>query len=424
MVPSMKISLLTLGTRGDIQPYIALGKALIARGHQVRFAGPDNFGDWVKSHGLMFQSLGADMESFLQSPEARRALAGSPWSMIKLWRQTIVPLTRQTLYATWEAARDAEVIVYHPKAAGATDVAEINGAALVYAAPFPIFPTGAFPFCVFPGNYGPWLNRISYKLLVMPRLLLSGIVNRWRREVLGLGRGALFSPVGGAARVPVTKVCAVSPAIVPYAGRQESDVYTTGYWFLEEGKGWQPDTELARFLAAGPPPVYIGFGSMPSKNPAKLSQQVLEGVRMAGVRAILAIGWGGLQKLETPETVYMIKSAPHDALFKQVSAVVHHGGSGTTAAGLRAGRPTLICYSSFDQPYWGRRIFTLGLGPKPIALKRLVAHRFAAGLKELVGNESFREHAAEMAQVIAAEDGLSMTVEIIEGLRSKVRSAY
>jgi sterol 3beta-glucosyltransferase len=420
----MKISLLTLGTRGDIQPYIALGKALTARGHKVLLAGPQNFGDWVESHGLVFRSLGADMESFLQSAEARRALAGSPWSMIKLWRQTIVPLTRQTLYATWEAARDSDVIVYHPKAAGATDVAEANGAALVYAAPFPIFPTEAFPFCVFPGNYGPWLNRLSYKLLVLPRLFFFGVVTRWRREILGLGRGTLFSSVGASSGDPVTQICAVSPAIVPYASQQESGVYTTGYWFLEEGNTWQPDAKLARFLKAGPPPVYIGFGSMPSKNPARLSRQVLEGVGRAGVRAILATGWGGLQQLETPDTVHVIESAPHDALFKQVGAVVHHGGSGTTAAGLKAGKPTLVCYSSFDQPYWGRRIFNLGLGPKPQALKRLVAERFAAGLKELVGNESFKKSASEMAQVIAAEDGLVSAVDIIQGLRPRRRRAY
>ena len=289
-------------------------------------AGSDNFGDWVRSHGLVFRSLGVDMESFLQSSEARRALAGSPLSMIKLWRKAIVPLTRQTIYATWEAARDAEIIIFHPKVAVATDVAEANGATLVYTAPFPIFPTGAFPFCVFPGNYGPWLNRFSYSLLLMPRLFFVGIINRWRREVLGLNKRALFSPVGNPVGEPLTQLCAVSPAIVPYANPQESGVYTTGYWFLEEGKNWQPDSELTRFLKAGSVPIYIGFGSMPSNNPAKLTRQVLEGVRLAGVRAILATGWGGLQELETPETVHVIKSAPHDALFKHVSAVVHHGG--------------------------------------------------------------------------------------------------
>ena len=166
----MKISLLTLGTRGDIQPYIALGKVLSDRGHQVLLAGSDNFGEWVRGHGLAFRSLGVDMESFLQSPDARRALAGSPWSMLKLWRKTIVPLTRQTIYATWEAARDADVIIFHPKITGAADVAEASGAALVHAAPFPIFTTEAFPFCVFPGNYGPRINRFSYNLLMMPRL--------------------------------------------------------------------------------------------------------------------------------------------------------------------------------------------------------------------------------------------------------------
>ncbi len=411
----MKIAILTLGTRGDVQPYIALGKALAGRGHQVILGCPDNFAPWVEEHGLSCASIGVDMESFLQSPEARKALSGSPWAMLKLWRDTIVPLTRQTLLAIWDAAQDADLIIDHPKTNWAADVAEATGAALVRSAPFPIFPTGAFPFCIIPGNYGPWLNRLSYRILMMPRLFFRGMSNRWRAESLGLGK----APLAGPKNQRSANVCAVSPALVPYGPEDVDQVHTTGYWFLQEGEGWQPDPALAAFLAAGETPIYVGFGSMPSKDPARLTAEILEGVRLAGVRAIVATGWGGLEQAETPETVHIIPGAPHEALFKLVKAVVHHGGAGTTHTGLKAGRPTFICYSAFDQPYWGRRLHALGLGPKPQAIKRLQASRFAAGLAELTSTESYQTRAKEMAETFAAEDGIANAVRVIESFESR-----
>ena len=161
----MKITILTSGTRGDVQPYVALGKALQARGHDVLLACPDNFAAWVEGHGLEFRSIGVDMQTFLQSPAARAAFLGNVFAFVKIWKQTIIPAIRQTLDATWESARDADVIVFHPKVGSAADVAEATGAALVSTAPFPIFPTKAFPFLVLKGNYGPWLNLHSYKPL-------------------------------------------------------------------------------------------------------------------------------------------------------------------------------------------------------------------------------------------------------------------
>jgi sterol 3beta-glucosyltransferase len=408
----MKIAILTLGTRGDVQPYIALGKALVGRGHQVVLGCPDNFIPWVEEHGLSCVSIGVDMEGFLKSPQARKALAGSPWAMLKLWRGTIVPLIKQSMMAIWDAAHDADLIIDHPKTSAAADVAEATGAALVHSAPFPFFPTGAFPFCVIPGNYGPWLNRLSYRIIIMTRLVFRRHLNRWRTETLGLGKASL----AGSKIHRSLNICAASPALVPYGPENIDKVHTTGYWFLEEGEDWQPDQALSAFLAGGETPIYIGFGSMPSKNPARLTFEVLEGVRLSGLRAILAIGWGGLERTKTPDNVHVIPGAPHDALFKLVKAVVHHGGAGTTAAGLKAGRPTLICHSAFDQPFWGSSIHALGLGPKPQALKRLRASRFAAGLVDLTNTESYRIRAREMAQTIAAEDGIAKAVHVIESL--------
>ncbi len=407
----MKIAILTHGTRGDVQPFMALGMALMGRGHDVLLACPDNFATWVEGHGLAFRSIGVDMQAFVQSPEARKVMRGNVFAMIRMWRQTIVPIIRQTLAATWEVAREADVIIFHPKAGGAIDVAEATGAAVFCAAPFPIFPTRAFPFLALPGNYGPWLNRLSYKPLNMNRVFLLPVINRWRKDVLGLGKSPVFMPASSL----TAQLCAASPAVVPYPNNYDEGIHTTGYWFLNEGQDWQPDPTLATFLEAGSPPVYIGFGSMTTSDPARLVAKVVEGVRQAKVRAILATGWGALEKIDVPDTMHVIDGAPHDALFNHVSAVVHHGGAGTTAAGLRAGLPTLICPLTFDQPFWGRRIQSLGCGPKPQSLKRLRADRFAQGLAELTQTESYRDCAGTIAQVIAKEDGIGSVIKVIEG---------
>jgi len=214
----------------------------------------------------------------------------------------------------------------------------------------------------------------------------------------------------------------VSPTVVPgYPADPSEKIQTTGYWFLDEVQGWHPEPALAAFLETGGAPVYIGFGSMTTADPARVAQVVVEGVRRAGVRAILATGWGAIAEVDVPESVHVMQDAPHSALFKHVAAVVHHGGAGTTAAGLRAGLPTLICPLTFDQPFWGRRVFSLGCGPRPQPLKRLSPGRFAEGLIELTQTDAYRARAREVARAIAKEDGVTSAVGIIEAVRPEAR---
>ena len=409
----MKIALLGFGTRGDVQPYVALGKALKACGHDILLGAPDNFNDWVEEHGLKFHGLGIDMEAFLRSPEIRRVMAGNWFALAKVWRQTIHPMVLNLLENTWKAAKNADVIVYHPKVVGATDVSEATGARLVCAAPIPLFPTGEFPLLTPKRNFGPRLNRLTYSGYYLARPPYLKIINRWRSESMGLGKGPALAPLGGYKGGMATRICAVSPSVIPRPDDWNEDIHMTGYWFLDEGHGWSPDPALAEFLDAGDPPVYIGFGSMTTQRPGHLARQIVEGARRAGVRALLATGWGGLEELDVPETVHVIEGAPHDALFRHVSAVVHHGGAGTTAAGLRAGRPTLVCPLSVDQPFWGHRVWALGCGPEPQRLKRLTADSFARGLENLVRNDSYRTRAADIARAIASEDGIGRAIKII-----------
>jgi sterol 3beta-glucosyltransferase len=415
-----RIALLTLGTRGDVQPFIALARGLKARGHDVVLGAPENFQSWIEGHGLEYRSIGVDMQAFVQSLQARKVMAGNAFAMAQMWRETIVPLTRKSLDAIWQTARDADVIVYHPKTAGAADVGEATGAALFHAAPFPIFPSKAFPLFALPGNYGQWLNQLSYKLLLFSRLVFLPTLNRWRKDQLGLGRASPFGARTAARDRTPGQLCAVSPSVIPgYPADDSENIRTTGYWFLDEGQDWRPDPELSDFLMRGDPPIYIGFGSMTSGDPTRLAQIIVEGVRSAGVRAILATGWGAMGEIDVPATMHLIRAAPHDALFKHVSAVVHHGGSGTTAAGLRAGLPALVCPLTVDQPFWGRRVHALGCGPKPQSLKRLRSARLAEGLIELTKSDAYRVRAQEVASAIAKEDGVARAVEIISAERRR-----
>lgn len=410
----MKIAILCVGTRGDVQPNLALAKALLARGHEVVLGAPDNFQGWVEGHGVRFHPMGVDMQALMQDPELKKLIDGSWFAYPKVWKTIVRPMMEKSLQATWEAAKDADIILFHPKVNAALDVAEATGAKAIYATPIPAFATGAFPIFNFLPDLGPWFNRQTYKMMMLGRLLFRGTYNKWRRETLGLGKSPWFVPIEGYGPI----LCAVSLAVLKLLPEEYERIHMTGYWFFDENANWAPDDGLQAFLDAGEPPVYIGFGSMSSMDPELVTRNVIQGVESAGVRAILATGWGGLEAIEVPDSIYVIESAPHDALFKRVSAVVHHGGAGSTAAGLRAGKPTLICPLAVDQPFWGNRVHELGCGPKPLHQKKLTGDKFGDRLRDLVTNEGYKFRALEVAEDIALEDGVGEAVKIIEHYKS------
>jgi UDP:flavonoid glycosyltransferase YjiC (YdhE family) len=191
-------------------------------------------------------------------------------------------------------------------------------------------------------------------------------------------------------------------------------IHVTGYWFLEPPAGWEPPGDLVDFLQAGPPPVYVGFGSMLSRKPEETADLVLQALARTGQRAVLSSGWGGLKKEKFPETVFMVGSIPHSWLFPKMAAVVHHGGAGTTGAGLRAGIPSVITPFFGDQPFWGHRVYALGVGPEPIPRKRLTVENLAGAIQRAVSDMAIREKASRLGERIRAEDGIARAVAIIE----------
>jgi sterol 3beta-glucosyltransferase len=419
----MKLLILTSGSRGDVQPFIALGQGLQAAGHRVTLCTHASFEAMIREHGLEYAFLNDDLLRLADTELGRGALeaAGGPLGLIKtmaeLSRQ-IGPAQRRMLDEELAAAQGMDAIIYHPKAMGGLHIAEKLGVPGFLAVVAPgIIPTGAFPQFMLPTlPLGAAYNRLTYAFFDQMTAASLGVVNRWRREVLKLPPG-LRSP--SALRrtdgQPVPALLGYSPLVVPRPTDWPETIAVTGFWFLNQPADWSPPADLAAFLEAGPPPVYIGFGSMAGRSPERLMRVALEAVAAAGCRAVLATGWGGLKAagIAVPPSVHVLAAAPHDWLFPRMAALVHHGGAGTVAAGLRAGKPAVMVPFFGDQPFWGRRLAALGVGPAPIPHKQLTGPRLAQALRAVTGDVALRQRAAALGAALRAEDGVGQAVAFI-----------
>ena len=414
------ILMLTLGSRGDVQPYVALGAVLAQRGHDVTVSTGQGFGDLIAEHGLSSAPLSIDMQAMLETPALKAAMKSLKGRLDAL-RSTQALMQRQ-LDDMWSVARQVapQVIVYHPKAFIACYLACALGAAAVPSFLQPAFgATGAFPHpLVRLPNLGPLGNRLSGRAMIaLMRLGYRTMLRKWfprHPEVSSdPGLDVLSGYHPGRRRVP--RLYAHSRHLVPKPPDWGPDDHVTGYWFPTRASSWEPPAELAAFLASGPPPVYVGFGSMPSVDADRTASVVVDALRQTKTRAILAKGWGVLSAAVSAEGIHVLESAPHDWLFPRCSAVVHHGGAGTTHEGLRWGRPTLVCPVFGDQPFWGRAVAELGVGPDPIPLRRLNEDRLAAALRTLQ-SESVQQKASSLSERIRSEGGAAATADLVEAV--------
>jgi sterol 3beta-glucosyltransferase len=411
----MKILITTFGTRGDLQPYIAFALGLQAANHTVAVCTSEGYRSFVESYGLQYEYLDRELLELTQ------LLMGEAETIKEIMSATrkMPPLMRQMMEEEWNTAHrfQPDLIIYHAKCLGSLHVAEKLGIPAILSLPLPFYtPTTAFPV-PFMANVrlGNRFNKWSYGLMEKAPLLMYGnMINDFRVKTLAvpsLGRFPNLLARSDGSPVPV--IYPYSAHVLPVPDDFPPHVYVTGYWFLDRPAEWQPDPDLVRFLEAGPPPVYIGYGSMGGQGAHKRTKVVIEALERSGQRGLISTGWGGLQVSSVPDNIYKLDTVPHDWLFPQVAAVVHHGGSGTTASGLRAGKPTVICPFVGDQPFWGRLVHQLGVGPKPISQKRLTADRLAEAITLATQDVEMQKRANELGQKISAEDGVARAVEIV-----------
>jgi sterol 3beta-glucosyltransferase len=421
----MHIAIIAPGSRGDVQPYIALGIGLVEAGNMVRFVSHQNFETLVSSHGLEYWPVKGNVQDIAQSKEMRELLEKGNFltilsQMAKEAQQGALHLAEGGL----AACREVDLIL--GGMAGVyigVSIAEKLGLPFLQAYLVPFTPTQAFPSVLLPRQpirLIGFLNRFSHHLT---RQLMwqsfRGADRIARKEVLDIPRASFWGSYKSDRIQGYPILYGFSPLVIPPPPDWGDDIHITGYWFLEPSTEWAPPAALMDFLESGSPPVYIGFGSMSNRKPEETADIVLQALDHAQQRAIMLSGWSGLRKTDLPDSVFMVDSIPHSWLFPRLAAVVHHGGAGTTAAGLRAGVPSVVIPFFGDQPFWGQRIEELGVGPAPISRRKLTAETLAHAIETAVIDLSIRKRASQLGTEIRTENGIACAVEIIHTLRKR-----
>lgn len=402
----MNILIAGTGTRGDVQPFVALGLALKARGHEVALRVPLDFVDWVRDAGLACQPMGGRFKDFLDTAqeEAQRA----PY---RAFRRAVDALWADQIRLAHEVAPTDVVIGNGAFPAGPT-IAEAWGVPCVTALFQPtLLPHDSYPPIFFHRQDNPpWLNRALWSLWgPMLNLACRGPVNADRRK-LGL---APIRDMQRHVRASGKVLLALDAAFVQPQPRWDFPHAFTGFWFLDQGTALDPEIEA--FLARGDAPIYVGFGSMTSSDARALSRRVVAAAERLGLRLVLSAGWAGLGLEDLGEHVLGVSSTPHRALFPRMRAIVHHGGAGTTAAAAWSGRPQLVVPHLLDQHFWASRVERLGVGPKGLPIQHLTSESLAGSLSAAL-DPAMEQRASELGARLRATDGLAEAVRHIEEL--------
>jgi sterol 3beta-glucosyltransferase len=398
----MSIVIPAIGTRGDVQPFIALAQGLERAGHRVTLLSHPVMRPLVEDHGISFAPMGPDVDIGQVAADIRLKS-----------HNTIVGLVRvmQFAFDMLEASHEdilahcrmADLVVTSAQSAAGKNEADLLGLPNVSVS----FMPWALPV---EDPERPRYKRVAYSLLGRAiGLITTRPLNRMRRRQ-GL-------PPVGAEGFTSTRLnlVPVSPAVYPPEPLWASRHQMVGYWFVDEPDGWKPPTGLDAFLESGKPLVVsLGAMSLGHGDALETAGLFVEAIERAGVRAIVQ-GWGqALAQMSLPQSIYAAGSLPHGWLLARCAGLVHHGGFGTTSAGFRAGIPQLVIPHIADQFFWGQRVGELGAGLPPIRRSALDASGLAAALELLAEDGALRLAAARIADRLQAEEGVARAVHLIE----------
>ncbi|EST05648.1 Glycosyl transferase, family 28 [Kalmanozyma brasiliensis GHG001] len=454
-IPPMRIYCLTIGSRGDVQPYIALCKALKEHGHTPVIVSHPEYRGWVEGHGIEYRGVGGDPAALMKLSVEHRIFSPAFFKeSIGKFRVWLDELLREC----WEECQGADLLIESPSTMAGIHVAEGLGIPYFRAFTMPWTKTSAYPqaFSVPAMDMGSSYNSSSYTLFdQIMWVATSGQINRWRKHMVGIGATDMSKM--DADSVPF--IYNFSPAVVPMPNDWGDRVKISGYWFLDNpDSNWSPPQEMSDFLERakkdGKKIAYIGFGSITIENAEEVSANIMKAVREADVRAIVAKGWSGRggskpkkkkqpkrsnscrpamqhktsavsshtesedtgteeehePEIEIPDDVFVVDSVPHDWLFPQIDIAMHHGGAGTTGASLRAGLVTLIKPFFGDQFFWANRVQKLGAGAK---VNGLSVHDLSDALKSAASDRVMVEKAQGVGEKIRSEDGVATAIEFL-----------
>ncbi len=401
----MRIVLTTCGSRGDVQPMIALTLALMRAGHDCILAGPPEKCDWARNLGCPYLPFGIDVTAFIDSME-NAVDVKSMFGFVRFVRSA----ARQQLDQLPKVFAGADLVIASSLMFGASTIAEKLNIAYRYIAFTPqVFPSQAHPFPVIKNQeLPPLMNRVSWKAARFFDLLNIGyILNRFRKaHGLALLSDVLDHILGD------DPIAACDKAVAQVPDDVAKNVIQTGYLHLE--LPLELDSEITDFIQKGGPIVYAGFGSMPPKDQKRKAPQLIKAAKHAGCRMIIASFWNKENKIQSESDVLFVRQASHRLLFPLMDLIIHHGGAGTTATAAEAGKPQIIVPHILDQYYHGQKLFESGVAPKPIRLQDLNSCVLVGAIKDALEDRQMKSNAAQVGRSIHSQNALALTVQAIE----------
>jgi len=401
----MNITILTYGSRGDVQPFLPLSLGLMARGHSVKLAAPSRFKELVEGYGIQFVLLAGEPE------DLSRRMNDAGYNFIKMVLEMMdhaVEIGADVLRQTEEACANADLVIHtFSHAVGAYTLACEKNIPDIHIQTFPIFtPTGDYPNVTLPDLRSRTLNRFTHTVSKKITWWTSKIGYEQVRRRAGLPKRKLYYPFdNNPLRPPTPILCAWSPSVLPPSNDWTSNVHVTGYYFFDIDESYRPSVELQNFLEAGAPPVCISFGSMVNRGEKQINQIVNDALKQTNNRGVILSGWSDISHRISDDAIYL-DAASHDWLLPRCKMIIHHGGAGTTSAGLRAGIPTIVIPFTADQPFWGSRVHTIGV--KNLSVKNL------SNVIVEAEKDSFRKRAQAIARMIRSDDGVHHAIDFIE----------
>lgn len=411
----LRITMLTIGSRGDVQPYIALAQSLMKEGHHCKIATHKEFKDFVEGYGIEFAEVGGDPKALM---EIMIEYSTFSYAFIKEASNRFKGWITELLDTSWKACQDTDLLIESPSAMAGIHIAEALKVPYFRAFTMPWTRTRAYPHAFInpDANHTGRYNYMTYVIFEnMVWLGIANQVNSWRKKTLGISKTNLEH----LHQYEVPFLYCVSPYMLPPTVDQPDWIHITGYWEVDQDLKYKPPKNLSDFIELarkdGKPLVYIGFGSIVVSDPYKMSEAVAKGVQKAGVRCVLVKGWSERankheKQYKFPSDILMVDSVPHQWLFPKVDAAVHHGGSGTTGMSVRCGIPTIIKPFFGDQFFYSRRVEELGVG---LRIPKLTAESLSRALKEATTNTSMIAKAKALGEVVGHERGVETAIATI-----------
>ncbi len=418
----MKALLISMGTRGDIEPFLAMGEVLKAREWDVVCLFPEQFREMTEAMGFRFHGFSKDFLKLIEGNDAKEILGGEGgiFSRLKNW----LSLARKGMKLASESVtiqhrvqidESPDRIIYHPKCNTAIVWGMVNPGKTIMLAPIPGLAHAVDDFAPMWKDFGRTMNRASYRLI---NWFKAFAVKRFTKQFVGdLGVKDLSVAAINRAMLETEKtIYTVSPSLFQRPDYWPKTAQVVGYFERNKTVDWEPGTRLLQFLQSHKKIVFISFGSMTNTDPKRKTEMIVAGLRRNKIPAIINTSWGGLTEIENaPDHVLFVNDVPYDWLYPHIYAVVHHGGSGSTHMALKYGCPSLVIPHALDQPYWAKIVEQNGLGPKGLLIKHLSEMQFESRLIDLCDNETYKLNAERLSQQMATEADRDKLFQLISG---------